>query len=326
MKLQLYSQTIREGESHKAVFNGGEAARGIIDVRIGSLFAFPADFSQTVTMLSMTTDGCYLYEMTPLTSRVGDYRALVLFIPRQLLIAAASDIPGIHAQMRQTLQGKGDNEQLRPFFEREYDALDMMIDSPELPKGYAYVEDDKGLILGKPLIQTVLLEYEGVFLLTHGMKKMVKQGAMSPLAVTRLGVRQLALHPAPGHGDTTAVSAKSGHDGEKAKARPSKEKSGKSYGKFLWGLLAGLLVGIAIGYAVACFCSVGPVSPKQPSQVVIPDTLPNDTLPGNSPADGNVSIDGEPMPTPTSPADGSEPTVGEMPTGTDAAESQVQYP
>ena len=41
---------------------------------------------------------------------------------------------------------------------------------------------------------------------------------------------------------------------------------------------------------------------------------------------GFVSIDGEPMPTPTSPADGSEPTVGEMPTGTDAAESQVQYP
>ena len=95
-------------------------------------------------LLSMTSGGMYLYVILPLSSRVGDYLSLVLFVPRQLLITAASDIPIIHETMKTVLRENSDLEPLRHFFEWDYTPFDLAIDGNGASGNYArlMLEDD----------------------------------------------------------------------------------------------------------------------------------------------------------------------------------------
>ena len=315
MLLQLYSQTIREGESHQAIFNGSEAARGIIDVHIGTVFSLPQNFNHTVTMLSMTNDGCYLYVILPLSSRVGDYLALVLFVPRQLLVSAAADIPTIRDTMEHVLLENTDAEPLRRFFEWEYPTLDLTIESKTDFNRYAclWLDDysqSMAAFLGKPILYSEFLRYSGVFLLPPSYREITNGETFPTFYITTLTPPLLHLeadqkHDLP-HKDSNKQSAQDkknkASDKEKNTEAPVK---GKKSLKWLWGLLFGMALGFVAGFATVKWLlpqeqtkpaateaiTNSPSYDETTTDEVIPgDTLPsNDTLPDN--ATGNTTGD-----------------------------------
>ena len=304
MFLQFYSQTIREGESHQAIFNGSEAARGIVDVQIGSVFMLPQYFNQTINMLSMTNEGCYLYVILPLSSRMGDYLSLVLFIPRQILISAAADIPTIREAMETVLLENRDAESLRQFFEWDYPTLDIKIEGKAEFNKYAclWLENDGDSIqkfLGKPILYSEFLRYTGVFLLPPSYKEITNGNSLPTLYAASLSAPQLHLQANDKHGIPHKDSIKSSAQDKKIK---SPEKDKKSL-RWLWGLLSGIILGAAIGFATFKWL-LPQEQPKPATTNTIPnDSIPNDSIPNDSiPGD---SIPGKTIPNDTLPSNGS---------------------
>lgn len=303
MKLQLYSQTIREGESHQAIFNGSEAARGIIDVHIGTLFKLPQHFGGTITMLSMTSDGMYLYVILPLSSRVGDYLSLVLFVPRQLLITAASDIPIIHETMKTVLRENSDLEPLRHFFEWDYTPFDLAIDGKSASGNYArlMLEDEYQSIsafLSKPILYAEIMRYMGVFLITPSSQSIIKGDNIPTLHTSMLSVPKLSLYA--GNDKERSQTAPTKKLSTPSKKSPKAEEQKKLSKQWLWGIIVGTIIGLAIGIVASKWLL--PQDPKPamtnpvPADTITTDTLSNkDTIPEDTPDDITPTTPVEPM-------------------------------
>ncbi len=277
MRLQLYSQTIRGGESHQALFNPSAAARAIYDVPIGTLFSLPQSFRQTITMLSMSSGGCYVYVILPLSSRVGDYLSLVLFVPRQLMITAAADMPSICQGMEQVLRENGDIGQLRHFFEWEYPVLDLVIDADAPANRYAclWMTSDYELstFLSNPILYRDMIQYTGVFLLPPACHAIIKDAMpkMAPSMLSEPQMRWVVDNTPQTAADSSSKSAPA------SEQRKTSQNKGKRSYKWLWCLLAGFALGLVLGFAM-------PELWTKPQPVVKPvvttDTLPpRDTLP-----------------------------------------------
>ena len=299
MFLQLYSQTIREGESHQAIFNGSEAARGITDVHIGSVFKLPQNFNQTITMLSMTNDGSYLYVILPISSRVGDYLALVLFVPRQLLVSAAADIPAIRDTMENVLLENCDAEPLRHFFEWDYPTLNLTIEGKTEYNKYAclWLDNDHesmATFLGNPILYSEFLRYTGVFLLPPSYQEITNGETFPTFYVSTLATPQLQLLANDKNNITrkeakTSAQVKKTKSPEKKKTSGSSEREKKSL-RWLWGLLFGIVLGFAIGFATFKWL-IPQEQPKPtplPTETIPEDSIPNDTIPGDTLPSGNT--------------------------------------
>ena len=287
MFLQLYSQTIREGESHQAIFNGNEAARGITDVHIGSIFSLPQNFNQTITMLSMTNDGCYLYVILPLSSRVGDYLALVLFVPRQLLISAAADIPTIHETIEHVLLENRDAEPLRHFFEWDYPTLELIIEGKTDFNKYACLWLDNSAqsmarFLGNPILYNEFLRYSGVFLLPPSYQEITNGETFPTFYATTLAAPQIHLQADSRNNLPHKESNKQSTQNNKNKSSDKKKSSGHSEKgkkslKWLWGLLFGIVLGFAAGFATLKWL-LPPEQQKPAATNTIPDNATTDEM------------------------------------------------
>ena len=279
MFLQLYSQTIREGENHQAVFNGSEASRGIVDVHIGTVFKLPQYFNQTITMLSMTNDGCYLYVILPLSSRIGDYLSLVLFVPRQLLVSAAADIPTIRDAMETVLLENRNVESLRQFFEWDYPTLDLKVEGKKEYNKYAclWLDNDGGSMstfLGSPILYSEFLRYIGVFLLPPSYQEITNSESFTTLNTAMLAAPQLHLQANDKYSIPHKVANKPSAQEKKPKTTDKKKKTSL---KWLWGMLFGTVLGFAIGFATSKW-----LLPQEQAKPVATETIPNDTIPGDT--------------------------------------------
>ena len=90
MKLSLYSQLVQNGENHGTVFNDGEMRNKLFDVRLEGALKLTAERSGVFCLLSVNSLGCLVYAIEPLFSRMGDYSALILAVPRQIIFSAGS--------------------------------------------------------------------------------------------------------------------------------------------------------------------------------------------------------------------------------------------
>ncbi len=188
MKLSLYSQLVRNGEHSEAVYNAGEMGRKLFDVKIEGMLKLSPDNKEPLCLLSLNNLGCMVYLIKPLFSRMGDYRSLVLAVPRQVVFSASTDIENIVDGMRQVLFTDQGTDKLKRWFERDYPENDFHWSLPASGNRYAYrtygphsKASNLGKLLGMAMLQPYYGEYEGVFLLPENMAGILRQEAMTNL-------------------------------------------------------------------------------------------------------------------------------------------------
>lgn len=181
MKLSLYSQLVQNGENHSTVFNDGEMRNKLFDVRIEGALKLSAERSGVFCLLSVNSLGCLVYAIEPLFSRMGDYSALILAVPRQVIFSAAADIPRIYEAMRQVVANDSGTALLKRFFEKDYPERDFEWPRMESSRKYAYrlyggrsKVPSLNDLLGTTMLQEKYGEYEGVFLLEETQADLVR--------------------------------------------------------------------------------------------------------------------------------------------------------
>ncbi|MBO4659065.1 MAG: hypothetical protein J5637_05535 [Prevotella sp.] len=187
MRLSLYSQLIKNGEDHQLVYDNGADNGRIFDVRTGGTLSLPVDFNGIIRMVALRQNGCMVYVIKPIFSRVGDYRALAVFVPRKALLAAVADLPTIIDAAAQVLAEGGDTAVLSGWFSRNYEEHDFEWSAPKNYNGYAYRLYGKGTrysaadLLGQALLQPEYAGYEGVFLIDAAYGTLVRSEKMTDL-------------------------------------------------------------------------------------------------------------------------------------------------
>ena len=291
MKLQLYQQTIRNGEDHQAIYHGSEASQGILDIRLGSLFALPASFSDTLTMLSFSDKGYYLYVIKPLFSRVGDYKALIVFVPQQIARTAAPDLGRLVSGMTTCLTAGKDPSLLSRFFEKDYQQENLHFGPVKKTDRYAWRIDGKGMplgavgdLLGVSVLQTCYMRYAGVFFVDAAHQKMIREGVMADLSQEKLAPPAWSLWLLDPSSPSPFASSKSAQVEKRTKAKGKFRISPK----FIAGLVVGLLLGGGIGWVTKALLTDDMSTPPMEPSIVQPvdsideawvDTLAEDTLP-----------------------------------------------
>lgn len=291
MKLQLYQQTIRNGEDHQAIYHGSEASQGILDIRLGSLFALPASFSDTLTMLSFGDKGYYLYVIKPLFSRVGDYKALIVFVPQQIARTAAPDLGRLVSGMTTCLTAGKDPSLLSRFFEKDYQQENLHFGPVKKTDRYAWRIDGKGMplgavgdLLGVSVLQTCYMRYAGVFFVDAAHQKMIREGVMADLSQEKLAPPAWSLWLLDPSSPSPFASSKSAQVEKRTKTKGKFRISPK----FIAGLVVGLLLGGGIGWVTKALLTDDMSTPPMEPSIVQPidsideawvDTLAEDSLP-----------------------------------------------
>lgn len=291
MKLQLYQQTIRNGEDHQAIYHGSEASQGILDIRLGSLFALPASFSDTLTMLSFSDKGYYLYVIKPLFSRVGDYKALIVFVPQQIARTAAPDLGRLVSGMTTCLTAGKDPSLLSRFFEKDYQQENLHFGPVKKTDRYAWRIDGKGMplgtvgdLLGISVLQTSYMRYAGVFFVDAAHQKMIREGVMADLSQEKLAPPAWSLWLLDPSSPSPFASSKSAQVEKRTKTKGKFRISPK----FIAGLVVGLLLGGGIGWVTKALLTDDMSTPPMEPSIVQPidsideawvDTLAEDSLP-----------------------------------------------
>ena len=291
MKLQLYQQTIRNGEDHQAIYNGSNASQDILDIRLGNLFSLPASFSDTLTMLSFSDTGYYVYVIKPLFSRVGDYKALIVFVPLQIARTAASELGRVVNAMKECLIAGKDPSQLSHFFAKDYPQENLHFGTVRKTDRYAWRLYGKGMpfsnlndFLEISVLQTYYRRYAGVFLVDAAQQKMIREGVMTDISQEKLVQPAWSMWLLDPNSPSPFVSSKS----VKEEKRTKTKKKFRISPKFIAGLVVGLLLGGGIGWTVKALLTDEVPTPQQVPPVVLPndsigevwvDTLTEDTLP-----------------------------------------------
>ena len=201
MRLSLYSQLIKNGEDHELVFDNGTDNGRIFDVRTGGTLSLPVDFNGILRMIALRQGGCMVYVIKPLFSRVGDYRALAIFVPRKVLMTALADLPTIVGAAADVLAKGGDTAELSGWFSRDYQELDFEWNVPRNDNNYAFRIYGKGEkysaddLLGPALLQPEYAQYEGVFLLDRTQAPLARTEKMADLTNHLLGTPALVAPP-----------------------------------------------------------------------------------------------------------------------------------
>jgi len=194
MKLSLYSQRVRNGARNEDVYNPNEMRRKLFDVKIEGVLKLSPDNKGMLHMLAVNPMGCMVFVIKPLFTRMGDYRALVLAVPRQVVFTAARDLPAIVGDMERILaEEKDDGTQQRwaplaKWFDTDYPETDFEWPLAEGGDRYAYRTCNGGQhggtmasLLGTAMLQDYYADYEGVFLLTAAQATLVRENAMSDI-------------------------------------------------------------------------------------------------------------------------------------------------
>ena len=189
MKLSLYKQLVKNGEDNEAIYNGGEAGKKLFDVKIEGMLKLSPDFKGIIKLISVNDTCSMVYLIKPLSSRLGDYRAMVVAIPHKVAFYASDDIPAVVDDVEQTLAEGGDTARLARWFQRDYDTQDFVWEMKERTNKYAYRIYGRGCkpasmaaLLGQAMLQDAYTEYEGVFLLDVDSKNMAREEAMTDLS------------------------------------------------------------------------------------------------------------------------------------------------
>ena len=201
MRLSLYSQLIKNGEDHELVFDNGTDNGRIFDVRTGGMLSLPVDFNGILRMIALRENGCMVYVIKPIFSRVGDYRALAVFVPRKALLASVADLPTIIDATAKVLAEGGDTAELSGWFSCDYEEHDFEWKAPKNSSGYAYRIYGKGTrhnasdLLGQALLQPEYAEYEGVFLIDAAYGALARSEKMTDLTNHVLNMPALVSPP-----------------------------------------------------------------------------------------------------------------------------------
>lgn len=202
MKLSLYSQLVREGEDHHLVFNNGEIGSKIFDVKTEGALKLTPERSGVFCLLSVNPAGCLLYALKPIFSRGGDYAALILGVPRQVIFSSSADIPLIFEAMRETVADDGDPRRLQRHFEKDYKETDFIMPQAESTRNYAYrvhggrrKASQLSDLLGTAMLQESYGQYEGVFLLDDSQADLVRPGSMENLSSQAIKQPALVIPP-----------------------------------------------------------------------------------------------------------------------------------
>ena len=193
MKLSLYSQRVRNGARNEDVYNPDEMRRKLFDVKIEGVLQLSPDSKDMLCMLSVNALGCLVFLIKPLFSRMGDYRSLVLAVPRQIVFTSAKDIPSIVDDMRRVLaeeKDEGTLERWAPlakWFEKDYAETDFNWPLAEGGDRYAYRVYGTGKrtladLLGTSMLQDYYADFEGVFLLNATQVPLVRSNAMADIS------------------------------------------------------------------------------------------------------------------------------------------------
>ena len=188
MKLSLYSQIVKNGEDSEALFNGGEAGSKLFDVKLEGVLRLTPGYKKNICMVAFNDYGCLVYVIKPLFSRMGDYRALILVVPRQVLAAASGDIAAITQEMSAVLTSGDDPKRMERWFRKDYREQDFMIGHVRTGGRYAYKCFGKGCeavvldnLLDMSLLQKYYMGYEGVFLLDKADSDVVRRESVDDL-------------------------------------------------------------------------------------------------------------------------------------------------
>ena len=202
MKLSLFSQIVKNGEDSDLVFNGGEMRNKLFDVRIEGTLKLTSDYKDCLCLLSLNPLGCMVYLIRPLFSRMGDYRALVVAVPKQVVFAAATDLPAIIRDVSRVLVKGEDTAVLAKWFEKDYGECDFDWKLPVATKRYAYRLYGPGskvksldALLGTAMLQEYYGEYEGVYLLDAGSSGIIRPEAMDNLSDKKIGQAAIVYPP-----------------------------------------------------------------------------------------------------------------------------------
>ena len=202
MKLSLFSQIVKNGEDSDLVFNGGEMRNKLFDVRIEGTLKLTSDYKDCLCLLSLNPLGCMVYLIRPLFSRMGDYRALVVAVPKQVVFAAATDLPAIIRDVSRVLVKGEDTAVLAKWFEKDYGERDFDWKLPVATKRYAYRLYGPGskvksldALLGTAMLQEYYGEYEGVYLLDAGSSGIIRPEAMDNLSDKKIGQAAIVYPP-----------------------------------------------------------------------------------------------------------------------------------
>ena len=202
MKLSLFSQIVKNGEDSDLVFNGGEMRNKLFDVRIEGTLKLTSDYKECLCLLSLNPLGCMVYLIRPLFSRMGDYRALVVAVPKQVVFAAATDLPAIIRDVSRVLVKGEDTAVLAKWFEKDYGERDFDWKLPVATKRYAYRLYGPGskvksldALLGTAMLQEYYGEYEGVYLLDAGSSGIIRPEAMDNLSDKKIGQAAIVYPP-----------------------------------------------------------------------------------------------------------------------------------
>ena len=202
MKLSLFSQIVKNGEDSDLVFNGGEMRNKLFDVRIEGTLKLTSDYKDCLCLLSLNPLGCMVYLIRPLFSRMGDYRALVVAVPKQVVFAAATDLPAIIRDVSRVLVKGEDTAVLAKWFEKDYGECDFDWKLPVATKRYAYRSYGPGskvksldALLGTAMLQEYYGEYEGVYLLDAGSSGIIRPEAMDNLSDKKIGQAAIVYPP-----------------------------------------------------------------------------------------------------------------------------------
>ncbi len=202
MKLSLFSQIVKNGEDSDLVFNGGELRNKLFDVRIEGTLKLTSDYKEVVCLLTLNPAGCLIYLIKPLFSRMGDYRALVVAVPRQVVFAASADLPGIVREVSKVVAKGEDTAPLAKWFEKDYEERDFDWKFPSATKRYAYRKYGAShkvktldALLGTAMLQDYYGEYEGVYLLGPGAEGIIRHDAMDDLTDKKVSSPAIVYPP-----------------------------------------------------------------------------------------------------------------------------------
>ncbi len=295
MKLQLYQQTIRNGEDHQPLYNGSDASRGILDIRIGGLFTWPSSYKGTVTMLSFSDSGFYVYVIQPLFSRIGDYKALVLFVPRQVARTAAPGLSRVVGALADNLTAGKDPSLLAPLFNKDYPEENLHFGPVAKSGRYAFClyggkSPLQGLdaVFGESVLQKRLMRHEGVFFLRADDRKIVNDGKMEDVSQLPPDRPSLSLWLLQDEASLTPF-AQTWEEGKRSGQKIKKKK--RLSMKFVAGLVVGLLLGGMSGWVAKAWLTDDVLTQPDNPPLLLPvdttDVLVEDSLP----ADDTLRLD-----------------------------------
>ena len=210
---------VRNGEDNSPIFNGSATGNMLFDVKIESMLKLSPDDKSLFCLLSVNAMGCLVYLIKPLFSRMGDYRAWVVSVPRQVILTASDDLPSIVGDAMRALEAGDNPQKLSKWFQREYKERDFNLSLPEHRSKYAFRLYGKGckvtsidLLLGSHLLQKDYFDYEGVFLVSADRRATVRMEAMDDLSQKMLKTPAVVIPPQTLPQDVSLVVSKEPFD------------------------------------------------------------------------------------------------------------------